>query len=136
MPKIDYERNGVEREYEATTYTLVVYEQEFKSDLIKDVFGKIDLRNAQSLVDDEGNIVVVDYTSDNWIAELKAFWAMLKTSEAIARRENRPCLQVPSFVEWCITTRSIDMGELSRIVITELNRGLFRAGATEADKAE
>lgn len=136
MPKIDYERNGVEREYEATTYTLVLYEQEFKGDLIKDVFGKVDLRNAQTLLDDDGNIVVIDYTSDNWMAELKAFWAMLKTSEAICRRENRPCLVVPSFIEWTQATRSIDMAELSRIVVTELNRGLFRAGATASEETE
>lgn len=133
MAKIDYERNGVEREYEATTYTLVVYEQEFKSDLIKDVFGRIDLRNSQTILDEDGNLVVVDYTSDNWIGYLKAFWAMLKTSEAICRRENRPCLAVPSFNQWSLETRSIDMAELSHVVIAELNRGLFRAGAADSD---
>lgn len=133
MAKIDYERNGVEREYEATTYTLVVYEQEFKSDLIKDVFGRIDLRNSQTILDEDGNLVVVDYTSDNWIGYLKAFWAMLKTSEAICRRENRPCLAVPSFNQWSLETRSIDMVELSHVVIAELNRGLFRAGAADSD---
>lgn len=133
MAKIDYERNGVEREYEATTYTLVVYEQEFKSDLIKDVFGRIDLRNSQTVLDDDGNLIVVDYTNDNWIGYLKAFWAMLKTSEAICRRENRPCLAVPSFNQWSLETRSIDMAELSSVVVRELNRGLFRTGAADSD---
>lgn len=133
MAKIDYERNGVEREYEATTYTLVVYEQEFKSDLIKDVFGRIDLRNSQTVLDDDGNLIVVDYTTDNWIGYLKAFWAMLKTSEAICRRENRPCLAVPSFNQWSLETRSIDMAELSSVVVRELNRGLFRTGAADSD---
>lgn len=134
MPKVDYEHINIPREYEATTYTLLVYEQEFKRDLIKDVFGRIDIRNAARNFDEDGNVVAVDYTIDNWMGELRAFWAMLKTSEAIAKREHRACLPVPSFVEWCISTRSIDMGEISKLVYEECQRGLFRAGATGADE--
>lgn len=134
MPKVDYEHNGIEREYEATTYTLVIYEQEFKKDLIKDVFGRIDLSAASRNVDSEGNIIAWDYTIDNWNAELRAFWAMLKTSEAIARREKRPILAVPPFAEWSLTTRSINMGEISQLVFDECQRGLFRAGAADSDE--
>jgi len=135
MPTIDYQQDGTQHEYEATTYTLMVYEQEFKSDLIKDVFGLIDLRKGASMIDEDGNIILADYTNDNWTNELKAFWAMLKTSEAIARRENRRAESVPSFVTWCLTTKSINMHEVSFATITELNRGLFRAGTTEAEEA-
>ncbi len=134
MPKVDYEHNGVEREYEATTYTLVVYEQEFKRDLIKDVYGRIDTRRGASVFDEDGNIVVADYTYDNWTDELRAFWAMLKTSEAICKRENRPCLPVPSFKQWCLETRSIDMGEVSELVYNECQRGLFRSGAADSEE--
>ena len=133
MPTIDYEHNGVEREYEATTYTLVLYEQEFKSDLIKDVFGRIDIRNAAKNFDEDGNMIAIDYTMDNWMANIKAFWAMLKTSEAIARRENRVSTQVPSFVEWCLSTRGIDMSEISQTVFDECQRGLFHAGAAASE---
>jgi hypothetical protein len=133
MPTIDYEHKGVEREYEATTYTLFIYEQEFKGDLIKDVFGRIDVRNAAKNFDENGNMVAVDYTIDNWMAELRAFWAMLKTSEAIARRENRTVAQVPSFVEWCLCTSGIDMGEISQAVFDECQRGLFHAGAAASE---
>lgn len=129
MPKIDYDNSGIEREYEATTYTLLIYEHAFKGDLIKEVFGRIDLRHYDTLTDDEGNIVIADYTAENWLAELRAFWAMLKTSEEICKREKRTCLPVPSFEEWCIVTRNPDLQEISRATITELNRGLFRAGA-------
>ena len=109
----------------------MVYEQEFKSDLIKDVFGTIDLTKEEIGVDEDGNVVRVDYTNNNWIAELKAFWAMLKTSEAIARREGRKAEPVPRFIEWCLTTEEVNLWELSRITIFELNRGLFRAGTTD-----
>lgn len=133
MAKIDYERNGVEREYEATTYTLVVYEQEFKSDLIKDIFGRIDVRNAAKNFDENGNLVAMDYTIDNWNAELRAFWAMLKTSEAIAKADGRPAEMVPPFIQWCLKTRSIDMGQISQTVFDECQRGLFRAGAADSE---
>lgn len=133
MPKVDYENNGVEREYEATTYTLVVYEQEFSRDLIKDVFGRIDVTQALRNIDAEGNTIAMDYTIDNWTAYPRAFWAMLKTSEAICKRDNRPCLAVPSYTQWCLETRSIDMGQLSQIVFDECQRGLFRSGAADSE---
>ena len=133
MPKVDYESNGVEREYEATTYTLVIYEQEFGKDLIKDVFGRIDVRQAADNFDSNGNMVVMDYTVDNWTAELRAFWSMLKTSEAICKRDNRPCLAVPTFAKWCLETRSIDMTQISQLVFDECQRGLFRSGAADSE---
>lgn len=134
MPRIDYENNGTEHEYEATTYTLVVYEQEFKSDLIKDVFGRIDTRAASQNFDENGNLVAMDYTIDNWNGELRAFWAMLKTSAEIARSEGRFAEQVPPFMTWCLKTRSIDMGQISQAVFDECQRGLFRAGAADSEK--
>ena len=133
MPRIDYCNDGTEHEYEATTYTLMVYEQEFKSDLIKDVYGVIDLRKGQNVVDENGNIIVLDYTQDNWMSYLKAFWAMLKTSEAIARSEGRISEPVPSFVQWCLATKDINLADLSKIVFAECNRGLFHTGAAASD---
>ena len=140
MPRIDYQHDGTEHEYEATTYTLVVYEHEFRdadgkpADLIKDVFGRIDTRMAARNFDDNGDVVAMDYTLDNWNAELKAFWAMLKTSSEIARLEGRPHDAVPSFVEWCLRTRSIDLGQVSQAVFDECHRGLFRDGAADSDE--
>ena len=129
MPRIDYCHDGTEHEYEATTYTLMVYEQEFKSDMIKDVFGHVDVKREVISVDDEGNITNVDYTVDNWTAYPKALWAMLKTSEAIARSEGRISEPVPSYNAWSLMARDVDLYELCRIVISECNRGLFHTGA-------
>lgn len=134
MPKIDYNHDGTEHEYQATVYTLMVYEQEFKRDLIKDVFGRIDLSEAAKNFDDDGNPTAMDYTIDNWTAYPKAFWAMLKTSEAIARSEGRMAESVPSFTQWCIGYRNPDVSELSSTVIGECNRGLFRAGAAASEE--
>lgn len=132
MPKVDYEHNNVEHEYEATFYTLVIYEQEFKKDLIKDVYGRIDVTKAVRNFDEDGNVIAMDYTVDNWVAYPRAFWAMLKTSEAICRDEGRPCEPVPPFVKWCMSTRNFDMGEISQLVYDECERGLFRSGAADS----
>jgi len=134
MPKIDYNHSGVESDYEATTYTLMVYEQEFKSDLIKDVFGRIDLSRASNNIDADGNIIAMDYTIDNWNSYPRAFWAMLKTSEAISRSEGKSVKPVPSFIQWCLNDgRGINMSELSQTVIDECNRGLFLSGAADSE---
>lgn len=141
MPKIDYQHDGTEHEYEATTYTLMVYEQKFRdkdgrpADLIKDVFGRIDIRAASKNFDEAGNLIAMDYTIDNWNAELRAFWAMLKTSEAISRAEGRPAEVVPPFEEWTLLkTRGVDMGQISQAVFDECQRGLFRAGAADSEE--
>lgn len=148
MPRIDYMNDGNEREYEASTYTLLIYEQEFKSDLIKDVFGRIDTRAASNNFDENGNLVAMDYTIDNWNCELKAFWAMLKTSADIARSEGRFTESVPQYKEWNLSVAkaisaanrngndgvAIDMGQISQAVFNECQRGLFRAGAADSEK--
>lgn len=148
MPRIDYMNDGNEHEYEATTYTLLVYEQEFKSDLIKDVFGRIDTRAASQNFDENGNLVAMDYTIDNWNCELKAFWAMLRTSAEIARSEGRFVDAVPGYREWNLSVAktiskanrdgeegvAIDMGQISQAVFNECQRGLFRAGAADSEK--
>jgi hypothetical protein len=134
MPKIDYNHSGVESDYEATTYTLMVYEQEFKSDLIKDVFGRIDLSRASNNIDADGNVIAMDYTIDNWNSYPRAFWAMLKTSEAISRGEGKSVKPVPPFIQWCLNDgRGINMSELSQTVIDECNRGLFLSGAADSE---
>lgn len=133
MPTIDYCHDGTKHEYEATTYTLMVYEQEFKRDMIKDVFGRIDISGAAQNIDEEGNVRYIDYTIDNWTAYPRALWAMLRTSEAIARSEGRKVESVPQFSIWVVTARDINLSELSEAVIDECNRGLFHTGAAASE---
>ena len=141
--------NG-ELEFRCTTRTLTVYEQEFCSDpnpritgdLIADVMGKQKI-TAESLgftVDDAGNVdsIVIDYTGDNWNAEWRAFWAMLKTQSEIDRKHGRKALDVPSWSRWQADMAECepDMREVSLAVAQELQRGLFRAGAAAAGDPE
>lgn len=132
MPFIDYAYDGTEHEYEATTYTLMVYEQEFKSDMIKDVFGHVSIDDRAIEVDDEANVTSVDYTVNNWSSYPKALWAMLKTSEAIARADGYRHESVPSYGEWSCKLKT-NLYDVVSAVISECNRGLFYTGAAASE---
>lgn len=141
------EIDGTEREMRCTARTLVVYEQEFYNDkndritgdMIADVFGRREVgEDALGFKFDEaGNVsaIVVDYTSDNWNAELRAVWAMLRTQAEIDRKNGQKPTPVPSYREWsqAIADWEPDMRELSTLVYEEMNRGLFRAGAAASE---
>lgn len=131
MATINYDGKG-EHEVIASAHTLMIYEQEFKSGLIEDVFGRISLAGHENDVDSSGNLVVADYTIDNWTAYLKALWAMLKSASDLARAEGREHEEVPPFGRWSLSVTEIDMAEVSRVVVTECQRGLFRAGAASS----
>jgi len=141
LATIDYGMG--EQNFRCTARTLLIYEQEFHSDpyervtgdLIADVFGKhVVTEDSLGLsFDAEGNIdaIVIDYTSDNWGAELRALWAMLKTQGEIDAKHGENKEPVPSFKEWSrqILECEIDIKQLSNAIVEELDRGLFRAGA-------
>ena len=145
MASIDF--GSGECEFRCTARTLVIYEQAFYNDkyprvtgdLIADVFGKRTI-TEDSLgleFDDGGNIkaITVDYTADNWEAELRALWAMLRTQAEIDKKNGVQREPVKAFVPW---TESIvdwepDMREVSNLIFEELNRGLFRAGAAASE---
>jgi len=145
MPKIDL-GNG-EVEYRCTARTLTIYEQAFVNDpnpkitgdLIADVFGRQRIgEDALGLeFDDSGNIkaIIVDYTMDNWNAEWRALWAMLKTQAEIDAKHNVKRDPVPSYSAWSADLAEFepDMRETSNAVMDELNRGLFRTGAAASE---
>lgn len=149
--KHDIDGSG-EREIRCSVYTLTVYEQEFKSSMVKDVYGVIDLRangaevvtaeyvaNRLAAAMPEGGdgkrkplpkatlalvarafpdtiVTTIDYTADNWEAYVRAYWAMLRTGDALSggaqttppsMRGSRPSAtwtsrryQTPSYPAW------------------------------------
>lgn len=139
MATIDYGMG--EREFRCTYRTLTIYEHEFRdvdgnpADLISDVMGKVRMSADETgiEIDDDGNItaVIIDYTRDNWNAQKRALWAMLKTAEAIANRRGVDVEHIPSYKEWdeSLLECEPDLREISLAVGNELQRGLFRSGA-------
>ncbi len=144
MPTIDY--GAGEREYRCTYRTLTIYEHEFRdrdgnpADLVADVMKKVraSVDDTGIEVDEDGNIkaVIFDYASDDWNAQKRALWAMLKTAEAIASKHGREIEHVPSYKEWDASLLECepDLREISFAVANEIQRGLFRAGAAATGK--
>ena len=132
-----------EQEFRCTARTLTIYEQAFYSDpyprvtgdLIADVMGKQRM-TEDSLgleFDDEGNIIAItsDFTCDNWEAEWRALWAMLRTQDEIDAKHGVKRDRVKPYREWDADNLECepDMREVGSAVCQELTRGLFRAGA-------
>lgn len=146
-----------EREYIASAYTMMIYEQEFGSSLIKDVYGKVQLvpdgvevvtsafvkermeaalpegkslpKATETLIDKAFPAVatrVMDFTQDNWEAELRALWAMAKTADAAADKNT-----VPSYKAWAARLGPLNLSEVSAFVVEETRRGLFRTPHAE-----
>ena len=111
----------------ATAYTLVVYEQEFKGDLIKDVFGRHE-------ADDDG-AVLIDMTLDNWNAELRALYAMVVTAFELRwdRGDAAPNEKPKPFKEWAKGVGAVNMREIASAVVDESIRGFFRTGAAASE---
>lgn len=124
---IDIDGSG-EVEITATLYTLVIYEQEFHSDLIKDVFG-----NAGDGGSSDKKLF--DFTTDNWGAEVKALWAMLKTANELAddRGEIAPKDRVPQFRKWVKGIGKVNMKSISDAVFIESMDGFFHSGAAASE---
>ena len=113
----------------ATVYTLVLYEQEFGGrDLISDIFGRHDGEDS-----DEG--IVVDFTADNWLHELRAAWAMVRTAYDLAydRGDAAPNDKPKPFREWVKGVGKLNMRELSASIVTECLDGFFHSGAAASE---
>lgn len=113
----------------ATAYTLVVYEQEFGGrDLISDVFGRHDDEG-------DGGNAVIDFTSDNWLSELRAAWAMVRTAYDLAydRGDAAPNDKPKPFREWVRGVGKLDMHSLSAALVTECLDGFFHSGAAASE---
>lgn len=137
-----------EKEFRCTAWTCVVYEQEFHSDpyekvtgdLIADVMGKLTIRGDSAGVrlaeDGSLEIIVQDYTRDDWNVQRRALWAMLKTQDDIEVGRGLHTSTVPSYAQWCRTLLEVepDMREVSLAIGNELQRGLFRSGAAASGK--
>ena len=127
---IDYDGTG-ERKALCTAWTLVVYEQEFHADMIKDVFGVIDAKKTRIVYDSDGTLAKVDYTNTNWVKNLMALWAMLKTYSdvAFAAGDLAPNERVKLYLEWMSAVGKVNLDEVAAFVIDEMNAGLFRSAA-------
>lgn len=123
---IDIDGSG-EVEATATALTLLIYEQEFKSDLIKDVFGRTEAAQVRS--------DAVDFTIDNWFEELKALWAMVMTAYELKadRGDAAPNDRPKPFKQWVRGIGKLNFRDVSNAVISEAMDGFFHTGAADSE---
>lgn len=134
MAGYDYDGSGKERELCCSAHTLMVYEQQFKTGMIEDVFGVIKVGRKSE--DDDDDVIIARYDLEHWGEYVKALWAMLKSGADLARHEGRPYEKIPSFEEWSITATNLDLSEISRVVVTRCQEDLFRTGASGTEAGE
>lgn len=146
MALFDIDGTG-EKEYVASVYTMMLYEQEFGSSLIKDFYGKVSQSDDSDVVTaafvkekmsdalPDGKTLpkttvtlidkafpasknsTVDFTKTNWEAALQVMWAMAKTADD----------SIPSWKKWAAALGPINLGDVVVFVMGETQRGLFRA---------
>ena len=112
-----------EREIEPSVWSLALYEQEFGSDLIQDVFGR---QRSNGAASDEGESeIIFDYTEANWFALTRALWAMLKAADD----------KIPRFSEWAKTATGMNMYLLFMGITSAVRDGFFRSGPAVSEEA-
>lgn len=105
-----------DREFEFGVAALVEYEQQFGGDLIKDLFGKVE-------VSEDSDDVIVDFTKTEWTTCVKALWA--------AEKGLNP--STPGFRQWCRENPKPDMNIVTDAVCTVAVEDFFHTGAGSSD---
>ena len=121
----EVEIGGKKVKAEVSFLTAQLYEAEFRSDIIQDLYG------LQSFADGEfefkdGSIVGIDFTKVRWLEVTKALWAAVKTAD--------PTL--PGYSEWVKTTSGANLWEIRDELVNAVNDCFFRAGAPEEGEPE
>jgi len=109
--------DGKKVKAEVTFYTAQLYEAEFRSDIIKDLFGE---QNAGSVIDFSGDDVIrIDFTKVNWTAMMKVLWAAVKTADD----------STPGYTEWMKRTKGLNLWLVQEMIGAEVADCFFRAEA-------
>ena len=110
---------------EVSFYTAVLYEAEFRSDLVADLFGvQGQDRNPFSF---KGNdLAEIDFTKVSWLSVAKATWAALKTADS----------SIPSYQAWMKKARGVNFWDLREALMEDASDCFFRSSATEEEEPE
>lgn len=106
---------------EVTFYTAQLYETEFGTDMLADIFGEMKMTDEDAVRSDEsGALVSVDFTRVRWLVQLRALWAAVKTHDP----------RTPGFKKWASEHKGINMWSAIGSMNGEVNDCFFRAAAT------
>jgi hypothetical protein len=119
--KVDFGQG--EKEAVISVWTLVVYEQEFGSDMLKDLFGKETVRKSDLEESDDDILFEFDYSVHNWTAALKVVWASLKAADD----------KTPKFEQWAKTVGDVNLFDIIGEFVPEVRARLFRPRADASE---
>jgi len=115
--------DGKKTKVEVTFYTAHLYEAEFRKDMLQDFFGDVLKTEEQIQVDEDQNIVNIDFQKINWLAANRVLWAAIKTADESA----------PNYFEWSKKTRGTNMWEARDSLAAEVADCFFRADVAEEE---
>lgn len=114
-----------EREYIASAYTTLVYEQEFGADIIDEFISRYAPTGRR-----KGGVKV------NSTFILRVLWAMARTADKVYEASHgnatAPDAVPASFEAWLLSAGSVNISDLIAVVADEVQRGLLRAGDADA----
>lgn len=105
--------NGEELEVKLSAFSMVLYEQEFGSDLIGDLNGKVKVDDGE----EEG--VLFDFTKIPWMKILQGIWAMLKTAKP----------STPHFEKWVKGVEEFNAFEMRNVLEQAVSDNFFHTAA-------
>ena len=111
---------GEEMDVPIGVAALMVYEQQFHSDMVQDLLGRSVIREA---ADEEDVIFSVDYRDTNWTACLKTAWACLKAADG----------NTPRWETWASEVGDVNLNDLAEQVIPAAFDAFFRTGASHSE---
>lgn len=104
--------NGEELEVKLSAFSMVLYEQEFGTDLIGDLNGKV-------MANDEEEGVLFDFAKVPWMKILQGVWAMLKTAKP----------STPHFEKWVKGVDEFNVFEMRNTLESAVSDNFFHTAA-------
>lgn len=104
------------KEITPSVYTLAVYEQEFGSDMLQDLFG------GMPAFDDENSELAL-ISSVGWLTACKVLWALCRTADD----------STPSFNVWSRKYTSVNLMDVFTELMPAISDAFFHTRLDEAD---
>lgn len=114
---------------EVSFLTMQIYEAEFMSNIIHDLFGKVsddggELTFETAFGDDgepDVKLVGIDFTKVKWSAVLQALWAMCKTADETT----------PGYPTWASRLSGANLWDVRELIVARCGDCFFRPGAAD-----
>ena len=121
----DVSIDGKTYKAEVTFYTAVLYEAEFRGDIVADLFG-VQGQGSNPFSFDGKQLAAIDFTKVGWLSVAKATWAALKTADQ----------STPSYTAWMRKAKGVNFWDLRDSLLEDASDCFFRTDAPDEDEPE